>query len=149
MSDRSWQQTVILTTVWWWQRLGRDCQWINKHSDRNHSSGEESSLTAIHKLIWSKEELTDQWKKPIIARIHRKEDKTDCNNYRGLSLLSNSYQVFYNIHNSTWSQYCQVPGRGTWTIMTWIRIGTGFIRYRDYSHTHYNIVKYQGGVREL
>jgi hypothetical protein len=30
MSDRSGKQTVILTTNWWWQKLGRDWQWINK-----------------------------------------------------------------------------------------------------------------------
>jgi hypothetical protein len=24
MSDRSGQQIVILTTIWWWQKLGRD-----------------------------------------------------------------------------------------------------------------------------
>jgi hypothetical protein len=47
-------------------------------------------LSAIHKLInsvWNKEELPDQWKESIIVPIHKKGDKTDCNNYRGISLL--------------------------------------------------------------
>jgi hypothetical protein len=26
MADRSGQQIVILTTIWWWQKLGRDWQ---------------------------------------------------------------------------------------------------------------------------
>jgi hypothetical protein len=30
MSERSGEQTVILTTILWWQKLGRDWQWINK-----------------------------------------------------------------------------------------------------------------------
>jgi hypothetical protein len=55
---------------------------------------------AIHILInsiFNKEELPDQWKESIIAQIHKKGDKTDCNNYRGISLLSTSYKILLNI----------------------------------------------------
>jgi hypothetical protein len=54
----------------------------------------------IHKLInsvWDKEELPDQWKESIIVPIHKKGDKTDCNNYRGISLLLTSYKMLSNI----------------------------------------------------
>jgi hypothetical protein len=54
----------------------------------------------IHKLIhsvWNKDELPDQWKESIIVPIHKKGDKTDCNNYREISLLSTSYNVLLNI----------------------------------------------------
>jgi hypothetical protein len=56
----------------------------------------EMLLSAIHKLInsvWNKEKLPDQWKESIIVPIHKKGDKTDCNNYRGISLLSTSYKI--------------------------------------------------------
>jgi hypothetical protein len=33
-----------------------------------------------------KNELSDQWKESVIVPIHKKGDKTDCNNYRGISL---------------------------------------------------------------
>jgi hypothetical protein len=36
--------------------------------------------------VWNKEELPDQWKF-IIVPVHKKGDKTDCNNYHGISLL--------------------------------------------------------------
>jgi hypothetical protein len=46
-------------------------------------AGSEILLFAIHKLInsvWNKEELPDQWKESIIVPIHKKGDKTYCNN---------------------------------------------------------------------
>jgi hypothetical protein len=53
-------------------------------------------LSAIHKLVnsvWKKEKLPDQWKESIIVPVHIKADKTNCNNYRGISLLSTSSKV--------------------------------------------------------
>jgi hypothetical protein len=65
-------------------------------------------LSAIHKLvnsIWKKEELPDQWKESIIVPIHKKGDKTDSNNYRGISLLSTSYKMLWNILLSRLNTY--------------------------------------------
>jgi sorting nexin-29 len=41
--------------------------------------------------------LPQQWKESIIVPIYKKGDKTDCNNYRGVSLLSTAYIIFSNI----------------------------------------------------
>jgi hypothetical protein len=49
--------------------------------------------------------LPDQWKESIIVPIHKKGDKTNCNNYRGLSLLSTSYKTLSNIFLSRLSPY--------------------------------------------
>jgi hypothetical protein len=40
--------------------------------------------------------LPQQWKESIIVPIHKKGDKTDCNNYRGIS-LSTAYKILSNI----------------------------------------------------
>jgi hypothetical protein len=48
-------------------------------------------------LIWNKEELPHKWKESIVVPIHKKGDKTDFSNCRGISLLSTSYKILSNI----------------------------------------------------
>jgi hypothetical protein len=63
-------------------------------------AGGEMLLSAVHKLInsvWNKEELPNQWKESIIVPGHKEGDKTGCNNYRRISLLSTSYKILSNI----------------------------------------------------
>ena len=47
--------------------------------------------------IWNKQELPDEWEESIIVPIHKKGDKTDCSNYRGISLLPTTYKILSNI----------------------------------------------------
>jgi hypothetical protein len=60
--------------------------------------------------IWNKEELPDQWKGSIIAPIYKNGNKTDCNNYLGISLLSTSYNILSSIFLSRLSPYLDVIG---------------------------------------
>ena len=56
-------------------------------SDLNAKLGRENVL------IWDKEELPQEWKESITVPVHKKGDRIDCNNYRGISLLSTSYKI--------------------------------------------------------
>jgi hypothetical protein len=56
------------------------------------------------KLIWNKE-LPHQWKESTVVPVHKKGDKTDCNNYRGTPLLSISYKILSNILPSRLTPY--------------------------------------------
>jgi len=50
----------------------------------------------IHKLtitVWNKEKLPEEWKGSIIVPIYKKGDKTDCSNYRGVSVFPTTYKT--------------------------------------------------------
>jgi hypothetical protein len=67
-------------------------------------------LSEIHKLfnsIWNKEEQLEEWKESIIVPIYKKSDKTDCSNYRGMSLLLNAYKILYNTLLSRLTPYSE------------------------------------------
>jgi hypothetical protein len=66
--------------------------------------------SAIHKLIiaiWNKEELPEEWKESVIVAIHKKGDKTECNSYRGISLLPTAYKILSNILLSRLISYAE------------------------------------------
>jgi hypothetical protein len=63
-------------------------------------AGSSKICSDIHKLInsvWNKEELREQWKESIVLPVYKKGDKTDCSNYRSISLLSTTYKILSNI----------------------------------------------------
>jgi hypothetical protein len=73
-------------------------------------AGGRTICSKIHKLInsiWNKEELHEQWKESIIVPVYKKGDKTDCSNYRGISLLSTTYKILSNILPSRLTSYEQ------------------------------------------
>jgi hypothetical protein len=73
-----------------------------------YQAGAETLVSVIHKLItsiWNKEKLPEKWKDSITVSIHKTGDKPDCNNYRGISLLSTSYKILSNILLSRLSPY--------------------------------------------
>jgi hypothetical protein len=51
--------------------------------------------------------LPEQWKESIIVPIYKKGDKTDCSNYRGISLLPTKYKILSNILLSRLTPYAE------------------------------------------
>lgn len=51
-------------------------------------------LTNLFNEILKKEKIPTQWTKTTITLLHKKGDKSDINNYRPVSLMSNIYKVF-------------------------------------------------------
>jgi sorting nexin-29 len=48
-------------------------------------------------LIWNRKEMPHHRKESTFVNIHKKGDKIDCSNYRGISVLSTSYKILSNI----------------------------------------------------
>ena len=66
--------------------------------------------TEIHKLVisfWNKEELPEEWKESLIVPIYKMGDKTDCSNYRGISILPTTYNILSNILLSRLTLYAE------------------------------------------
>lgn len=54
-------------------------------------------LAKIYNKTWAKEQIPNDWKKSIIVPIFKKGDKYDCNNYRGITLISTAMKIYEQI----------------------------------------------------
>jgi ArsR family metal-binding transcriptional regulator len=64
-----------------------------------------SKINKLINSIWCKEQLPNQWKESIITAVYEKGNKTQCSNCGGISLLSFSYKILFNILLSRLSLY--------------------------------------------
>jgi len=68
-------------------------------------AGGRTIASEIHELLnsfWNKE-----WKESITVPIYKKGDKTDCTNYRVISLLPSTYKILSNILLSRLTPFAQ------------------------------------------
>ncbi|XP_037931768.1 uncharacterized protein LOC119666559 [Teleopsis dalmanni] len=56
-------------------------------------------LFTLIKRVWAEERLPEAWLTGVVVPLHKKGDKLDCNNYRGITLLSSCYKIFTCILN--------------------------------------------------
>jgi hypothetical protein len=59
--------------------------------------------------------LSEQWKESIIVPIYKKGDKTDCSNYRSISVIPTSDKIVYNVLISRLSpRVDEITGNHQW-----------------------------------
>ena len=61
-------------------------------------------------LIWREGKVRQQWKDAVITVLHKKGDKTECGNYRGISLVSHPGKVLLKVVARRFSAYCEAKG---------------------------------------
>jgi hypothetical protein len=57
--------------------------------------------------ISNMKEFPEEWAGSIIVPIYKKNDKTDCSNCRGISLLSTNYKMLSNIWPSRLTPFAE------------------------------------------
>ena len=57
-------------------------------------------------LIWREGKVPQQWKDAVNTVLHKKCDKTECGNYRGISLVSHGGKVLLKVVVRRLSAYC-------------------------------------------
>ena len=70
-------------------------------------------LLELHRLtilIWREGKVPQQWKDAVITVLHKKGDKTECGNYRGISLVSLAGKVLLKVVARRLSAYCEAKG---------------------------------------
>ena len=60
--------------------------------------------------IWRGGEVPQQWKDAIIMVLHKKKDRTECGNYRGISLVAHAGKILLKIIARRLSEYCERVG---------------------------------------
>ena len=60
--------------------------------------------------MWQTGEVPQQWKDAAIKVLFKKKDKTECSNYRGISLVSHAGKVLLKLVATRLSAYCEREG---------------------------------------
>ena len=54
-------------------------------------------LTWICNIVWKTKKIPMEWASAVIYPVHKKGDRTECNNYRAISLLSHAGKIYERI----------------------------------------------------
>ena len=54
-------------------------------------------LRRIFNIAWDEGRIPDDWRRAIVCPIYKKGDKTRCENYRGISLLSHAGKIYERV----------------------------------------------------
>ena len=70
-------------------------------------------LLAFHDIIvavWMTGGVPQEWKDATIKALHKKKDRTECSNYRGLSLVAHAGKVLLKIVANRLGDFCEEAG---------------------------------------
>ena len=73
----------------------------------NHDPTVLREFHRVIKLVWHQREVLQRWRDAVIKLLHKKKDRTECSNYRGISLVAHAGKVLLKIVVTRLSAYCK------------------------------------------
>ena len=72
----------------------------------NHDPNVLREFHRVIKLVWHQREVPQRWQDGVIKVLQKKKDRTDCDNYRGISLVAHAGKALLKIVATRLSTYC-------------------------------------------
>ena len=75
--------------------------------------GDSDNLASFYEIVvavWRRGRVPQQWKDATINVLHKKKDRTECGNYRGISLVAHAGKVLLKVIAGRLSDYCEREG---------------------------------------
>ena len=73
----------------------------------NHDPTVLREFHQVIKLVWRQREVPQRWRDAVIKVLHKKKDRTECGNYRGISLVTHAGKILLKIVATRLSAYCE------------------------------------------
>ena len=73
----------------------------------NHDPTVLREFHRVIKLMWHQREVPQRWRDAVIKVLQNKKDRTECSNYRCISLLAHAVKVLLKIVATRLSAYCE------------------------------------------
>ena len=58
--------------------------------------------------VWKSGEVTQEWKDVTVKVLHKKKDRTECDDYRGISLVAHAAKVLLEIAANRRKKFCEL-----------------------------------------
>ena len=73
----------------------------------NHDPTVLREFHRVIKRVWHQREVPQRWRDAVIKVLHKTKDRTECGNYRGISLVAHAGKVLLKIVATRLSAYCE------------------------------------------
>ena len=73
----------------------------------NHDPTVLREFHRVIKRVWHQREVPQRWRDAVIKVLRKKKDRTECGNYRGISLVAHAGKVLLKIVATRLSAYCE------------------------------------------
>ena len=73
----------------------------------NHDPTVLREFHRVIKLVWHQREVPQRWRDAVIKVLRKKKDRTECANYRGISLVAHAGKILLKIVATRLSAYCE------------------------------------------